>query len=346
MKIIIDVMSGDNAPLELLKGAISAAEEYTRATIVVVGNREVIEQTALENDLSLDAVEIVHAETVIDMEDQPLSVIREKADSSMSVGLRLLQNGEGDAMVSAGNTGALLAGATLLVRRIRGIRRAAIATVLPFPEPILLMDAGANLTVTPENLEQFAYMGAFYMEKLHGIRSPRIGLLNNGTEHGKGLPLQTETYARLSENASLNFVGNIEGKEIPFSPCDVLLSDGFTGNIVLKYTEGMGRFLLKTLKGLFTANAATKMAALAMKGSLNELKTRFDASTYGGAPLLGISRPVIKAHGSSDAKAVKNAVRQAIAFVSTDMNMDIAHMAEKLAATQKEKAEENDAEST
>ena len=334
MKIIIDVMSGDNAPLALLHGAIIAAEEY-KIPIAVVGNRDIIEETAKENQLSLDNVEIVHANGVIEMEDPPLSVIRGKSDSSMSVGLRMLENGEGDAFVSAGNTGALLAGATLLVRRIKGIRRAAIATVLPFPEPILLMDSGANLTVTPDDLEQFAYMGSFYMEKLHGIKQPRIGLLNNGTEHNKGLPLQVEAYQKLQDNADLNFIGNVEGKEIPFSPCDVLVTDGFTGNIVLKYTEGMGRFMLSTLKTLFTKNATTKVAALAMKGQLSALKKQFDASEYGGAPLLGISKPVIKAHGSSDAKAVKNAVLQAVAFLSTGMNVEIA----KMAATLTEKKE-------
>ena len=331
MKIIIDVMSGDNAPLELLKGAILAADEY-RVPIAVVGDREIIEQTAAENNVSLENIEIIHAPSVIGMEDAPLSVIRDKSDSSMSVGLRLLESGEGDAFVSAGNTGALLAGATLLVRRIKGIRRAAIATVLPFPDPILLMDSGANLVVTPDDLEQFAYMGAFYMEKLHGLKKARVGLLNNGAEPTKGLPLQIEAYGRLKENTDLDFVGNVEGKEIPFSPCDVLLADGFTGNIVLKYTEGMGKFLLKTLKGLFTKNAATKVAALAMKNQLTEMKRQFDASEYGGAPLLGISKPVIKAHGSSDAKALKNAVVQAIAFIQTGMNYDIAGMAAELQA--------------
>ncbi len=342
MKIIIDVMSGDNAPLALLQGAIIAAEEY-KIPIAVVGNKTIIEETANENQLSLEEIEIVHADGVIDMEDAPLSVIRGKSDSSMSVGLRMLENGEGDAFVSAGNTGALLAGATLLVRRIKGIRRAAIATVLPFPEPILLMDSGANLTVTPDDLEQFAYMGSFYMEKLHGIKSPRIGLLNNGAEHNKGLPLQVETYQKLQSNEDLNFIGNVEGKDIPFSPCDVMVTDGFTGNIVLKYTEGMGRFMLSTLKTLFTKNTTTKVAALAMKGQLSALKKQFDASEYGGAPLLGISKPVIKAHGGSDAKAVKNAVLQAVAFLSTGMNVEIAKMAAVL-AEKKEKKEATEEE--
>lgn len=339
MKIIVDVMSGDHAPLELLRGAALAAEEY-RIPIAVVGNSAVIEEIALVNEISLDRLEIVHAESVIDMDDKPLSVIREKSDSSMSVALRILESGDGDALVSAGNTGALLAGSTLLVRRIKGIRRAAIATVLPLSAPILLMDSGANLTVTPENLEQFAYMGSYYLERLHGIHKPRIGLLNNGTEHGKGLPLQTETYALLSENPDLNFIGNVEGKDLPFSPCDVLLCDGFVGNIVLKYTEGMGKFMMTALKELFMTNPMTMLAARTMKGPLKKLKTRFDASEYGGAPLLGISKPVIKAHGSSDAKAVKNAVLQAMTVLSTEVNVEIARMAASM-PDRSEKREEN-----
>ncbi len=342
MKIIIDVMSGDHAPLELLKGALLAADEY-HVPIAVVGNQAEITRVAAENALSLDSVEVVHAEDVICMEDKPLSIIREKSESSMAVGLRMLQNGEGDAFLSAGNTGALLAGATLLVRRIKGIRRAAIATYLPFPKPVLLMDSGANLTVTPDDMEQFAYMGSFYMEKMHGVRAPRIGLLNNGAEATKGLPLQIESYEKLTANEELRFVGNVEAKEIPFDACDILLADGFTGNIVLKYTEGMGKFMLSTLKQLFTQNAITKMSAMAMKGQLSALKKQFDAAEYGGAPLLGISRPVIKAHGSSDARAIKNAVMQTIAFLNTGMNHEIARMAAELDERKKLKKQQEEA---
>jgi glycerol-3-phosphate acyltransferase PlsX len=322
VKIIIDVMSGDNAPLALLQGAIMAAEEY-RVPIAVVGDRQVIERVAAEAGLSLSSVEIVHADGVIDMEDKPLAIIHEKSESSMGVGLRMLQRGEGDAFVSAGNTGALLAGATLLVRRIKGIRRAAIATVLPFSSPVLLMDAGANLVVTPDDLEQFAYMGSFYMKNVHGLPSPRVGLLNNGTEQTKGLPLQIAANERLTANGELCFVGNVESKELPFGCCDVLLTDGFTGNIVLKYTEGMGKFMLSTLKQLFTQNAVTKVAALSMKKHLSALKKQFDASEYGGAPLLGISKPVIKAHGSSDARAICNAILRAKEFAESNLIADV-----------------------
>jgi glycerol-3-phosphate acyltransferase PlsX len=323
MKIIIDVMSGDNAPLELLKGAIMAAQEYS-ASIVVVGDREVIEKTAEEEGLSLDKITVVHADSVINMEDKALSVVREKKDSSMSIGLKMLSQGEGDAFVSAGNTGALLAGATLLVRRIKGIQRAAIATVLPFSSPMMLIDCGANLEISPENAEQFAIMGSIYMEKIYGIKNPRVGQVNNGTEYNKGLPLQVKAYELMSNSKDINFVGNIEAKNIPFSECEVLVTDGFTGNVVLKLLEGMGKFMFTELKSMFFSNVATKISAAFMKSQLKGLKAKFDASEHGGAPLLGISMPVIKAHGSSDAKAIKNAVHQAITFVNTGINRDIA----------------------
>lgn len=325
MKIIVDVMSGDNAPLEIIKGAVEAADVYD-AEIVIVGDENVISEIAVKNDIGLSKVEIVHAASVINMEDKPMCVVREKKDSSMSVGLKMLSNGEGDAFVSAGNTGALVTGATLIVRRIIGINRAAIASVLPLENPVLLMDSGANLTVTSDNISQFAFMGAKYMEKIYGIDRPRVGQLNNGTEYNKGNALQVESYQVLSESG-LNFVGNVESKAIPFNVCDVLVTDGYTGNIFLKSVEGMGKFMMGIMKDLFYTNIATKVSALTMKEKIGEIKHRFDTSEHGGAPILGISKPVIKAHGSSDAKAIKNAVRQAISFVETGINDDIASFA-------------------
>ena len=251
-----------------------------------------------------------------------MAVLREKKDSSMSVGLRMLANGEGDAFVSAGNTGALITGATLIVKRIMGINRAAIASVLPLTNPVLLMDSGANLTVTSDNMLQFAYMGAKYMEKIYDIDRPRVGQLNNGTEYNKGNALQVESYQALSESG-LNFVGNVEAKEVPFGACDVLVADGFTGNIFLKSVEGMGKFMLGILKDVLYTNIATQVSALTMKNKLKDIKHRFDSSEHGGAPILGISKPVIKAHGSSDANAIKNAVRQAISFIKSGINNDI-----------------------
>ncbi len=340
MRILIDVMSGDNAPLELIRGAVMAASEYPNLSIAIVGTEEIIYETAEAEGISLDGIEVVPSFSVIEMEDKALSVVREKKDSSMSVGLHAVANGEGDAFVSAGNTGALLAGATLIVRRIRGIHRAGIASVLPFPTPVLLMDCGANLEVTPENLEQFAYMGSLYMQKLYGLSSPRVGLLNNGTEYNKGLPLQVATYERLMRSG-LNFVGNVEGKTIPLGSCDVVVTDGFTGNIMLKVIEGMGKFISGALKDLFYTNATTKISGLLIKGKMGEFKKKLDASEHGGAPLLGIAKPVIKAHGSSDATAIKNAVHQAMTVVSTGINYNIAEWAsdfeERLKAEKKER---------
>ncbi len=322
MRIAVDVMSGDNAPLELIKGAVYAAEAF-EADITVVGDENVICDIAVKNELDISSLRIVNATSVITMEDKPTCVVRDKKDSSMSVGLRMVANGEADAFVSAGNTGALITGATLIVKRILGINRPAIASVLPLENPVLLMDSGANLTVTSDNIMQFAFMGAKYMEKIYNIERPRVGQLNNGTEYNKGNALQVEAYQMLSDSG-LNFVGNVESKAVPFGVCDVLVCDGYTGNILLKSIEGMSKFMMGILKDLLTTNLATQLSSLTMKEKLRDLKHRFDASEHGGAPILGISKPVIKAHGSSDANAIKNAIRQAIYFVQTGINKDIA----------------------
>ena len=322
MKILIDAMSGDNAPLEILKGVSIAAKEYKGHTLMLVGDENVISHIAVTNEVDIAGIQIIHTDGVLTMEDSPIAVIRDKKNSSMTVGLRALARGEVDAFVSAGNTGALLTGATIIVKRIYGISRPAIATVLPLNNPVLLMDSGANLTVTSDNISQFAFMGVKYMEKIYGIDRPRVGQLNNGGEYNKGNALQVESYQVLSDSG-LNFVGNVEGKDVPFDVCDVLVTDGFTGNIFLKTVEGMGKFLLKTLKEVLYTNVATQVSALTMKTKVKELKQRFDASEHGGAPLLGISKPVIKAHGSSDANAIKNAIRQTIEFVDTGINEDI-----------------------
>jgi glycerol-3-phosphate acyltransferase PlsX len=327
MKILVDAMSGDNAPLEILKGVSLAVLEYPEHTIALVGDENVISDVAVKNEISLEGIEIINSFSVITMEDNPLFVIRDKKDSSMSIGLKALAKGEVDAFVSAGNTGALLTGATIIVKRIPGINRAAIASVLPLTTPVLLMDSGANLTVTGDNICQFAFMGAKYMEKIYDIDRPRIGLLNNGTEYNKGNPLQVESYQLLSESG-LNFVGNVEGKEVPFDVCDCVVTDGFTGNIFLKTIEGMGKFMLSTLKDVLKTNIVTQMSTLTMTQKIKEMKHKFDASEHGGAPLLGISKPVIKAHGSSDANAIKNAIRQAIHFVNSGINHDITLFAQ------------------
>ncbi len=332
MKIIIDAMSGDNAPHEIIKGAFLALDACD-TDIALVGDEEIIKSVCAENGLDIEneRIEIIHASDIITMEDQPLS-IRSKKDSSMSVGLRSLADGRGDAFVSAGNTGALYAGASLIVLRIKGFRKAAIATVLPLENPVLLIDAGANIVVSEENLEQFASMGSIYMEKIFNIRNPRVGLLNNGTESTKGTDVARNTYELLSRSTDVNFVGNVEAKTLPFDVCDVLVTDGFTGNVLLKTMEGVGSFLLGKLKSLYKKNAITKFSAVIIKNEIDNLKRDFDASEYGGAPLLGISKPVIKAHGNSDANAIKNAVIQAKNYANTGIITEIAKFAIKKAA--------------
>ena len=295
--------------------------------LTLVGQREVILRCARENGISLDGIRIEHAEGVITMEDDPISVVRAKRNSSMAMGLRMLKD-EGDAFVSAGNTGALHAGSSLIIRPIKGIHRPAIATVLPLARPVLLLDSGANTNVTPEYLVQWAVMGSIYMKNIFGIRQPSVGLLNNGSEEHKGTPVVAETYKLLKASDDIFFIGNVEGNQVMSSVCDVLVTDGFTGNITLKMLEGMGKFFMSTLKGMYKKNFLTQLSAAAVKDQLVGLKKQFDASEHGGAPLLGLSKPVIKAHGSSDAQAICNAVRQAAAFVKTGVITEIAEYVE------------------
>lgn len=325
-------MGGDKAPLEVVKGAYLASLEYN-ASFILVGNKTAIEKIADAEQMDLRRFDIVHADGVINMEDDPISVVRAKSNSSMSVALKLLSEGKGDAVVSTGNTGALFTGATLIVRKVKGIRRAAIASILPMNHPVLLLDSGANVTVTDEYLEQFAIMGSIYMQRAYGLSAPRVGLLNNGVEACKGTELQLKAYARLSESPSINFVGNVEANQIPKNACDVLVTDGFTGNILLKSIEGMGKMMLTTMKELFYADTRTKISALFAKHKVADIKKRFDPTEHGGAPILGISKPVIKAHGSSNANAVKNAVRQAINYAETGVIVSIARETKLFTAT-------------
>ena len=338
MRIIIDAMSGDNAPYEIVKGAVEASRMYTDAEIVLSGDRRVIEKVMREVGADPSKFEIIESESVITMDDDPNCVVKDKKDSSMALGLMVLKE-NGDAFVSAGNTGALYVGSCLLIRSIKGIRRPCLAIILPFPEPVMLVDCGANVNALPEYLETWADMASIYMRNLFGIKSPRVGLLNNGAEEHKGTELQVEAYKRLSASETVNFIGNVEGRDIPFAPCDILVTDGFTGNIVLKYTEGFGKFFFKTLKDMYSQNNRSKISFLAMKGQLLDIKRQFDASEYGGAPLLGLSKPVIKAHGSADAKAIRNAVRQAINFKKTGVTSEIADMTVKKAAEKAAKKE-------
>ncbi len=317
MKIIVDGFGGDNAPLAVLEGCAAAVKEYG-VSLIVTGDEKLIKKTADEHQISLDGMEIVHAPDVISMHDDPVSLLKAKSESSMAVGFKLLKEGKGDAFVSGGSTGAIVVGANFIVKRLKGIKRAGLATVIPTVSGCyLLMDAGANLDCKPETLLHFGLMGSIYMEKVMGVKSPKVGLVNVGTEDTKGGELQKEAYALLSK-APIRFTGNVEARAIPAGEVDVAVADGFTGNIILKLTEGLGSMFSKKIKGMFTG--AGKLAAVLMMGKLKAFKKSMDYTEYGGAPLLGAAQPVIKAHGSSNGYAFKNAIRQARDFVAGGVN--------------------------
>ena len=317
MKIIVDAMGGDNAPAAPVEGALRAKKELGVEIVLVGREKELREQLG---DRAAEA-EIVNAEEVISMEDDPTSSIRSKKNSSMVVALRMLVEGAGDAVVSAGSTGALLSGATLIVKRIHGIRRAAFAPVLPAGEHgVMLIDCGANVECTPEYLLQFASMGSFYAGKLMGCENPRVGLVSNGAEDTKGDPLRKETFALLKaagESGKINFIGNVEGTDVFSGKVDVAVTDGFTGNVLLKTAEGVIKFMMKSLKGVFYKNTVNKLAALVLKKDLGIMKKSMDVNEIGGTALLGISKPVIKAHGSSDASSIFASIRQAKQFAES-----------------------------
>lgn len=323
MKVIVDAMGGDNAPEAIVKGSVYARDRLG-AEIVLVGRREEIERYLSDNR---DGIEIVDARDVVTMEDDPSTATRRKKDSSMTVALNLLKNGGGDAMVSAGSTGALLTGATLIVKRIRGVRRAAMAPVLPSRENgLMLIDCGANAECTPEYLLQFAYMGSFYARRMMGLDDPRVGLLNIGVEPTKGGQLQHDTYkllTRAKEEGRLNFVGNVEASTMLLGGVDVVVTDGFSGNIALKTAEGVAKWLFTELKEVFMMSTKNKLAAAVIKKDVKGIAKRIDSNEVGGTAFLGISKPVIKAHGSSGDEAFFAAIRQAMAFAEAGIVEDI-----------------------
>lgn len=337
MKIIIDAMGGDLAPAAAVKGAIDAAEEFGVET-VLVGSGEQILKSLKEFGLETlpQGVEIAHADDVVTMEDDPTLVLRQHKNSSMVIGLKMLANGEGDAFISAGNTGALLSAATLTVKRIHGVRRAAFAPVIPVKKgKMVLVDCGANVECTPEFLLQFGVEGSVYAEKVLGIENPRVAILNNGTEACKGTQLQKDTYLLLEKAGKagiVNFIGNIEGREAMLGGCDVLVADGFSGNVFLKTLEGTALFLMSHLKGLFKKNALTMLAALICRSGINELKGLMDYRETGGTALLGLRKTVIKAHGSSDARAFRSSVKQAIESAKLQIEEELSEKVAGLAA--------------
>ncbi len=324
MRIIVDAMGGDNAPAEIVKGAVRAKRELG-VDLTLVGRET--EVRACLNDEDISDIEIVNTTETISMEDDPSTATRRKKDSSMTVALNLLRDGKGDAVVSAGSTGALLTGATLIVKRIKGIRRAAMAPVLPAGEHgVMLIDCGANVECTAEYLLQFAYMGSFYAKKMMGCDNPRVGLLNVGTEDSKGGELQHQAFALLKQagdEGRINFVGNVEGTGVFSGAADVVVTDGFTGNILLKATEGTIKYMMKLLKGVFYKSTMNKLAAAVLKNDLTIMKKTMDVNEVGGTAFIGISKPVIKAHGASDSSSIFSAIRQAIAFVNAGVIEDI-----------------------
>lgn len=338
MKVIMDAYGGDHAPLEIVRGAVDAVRELG-VEVVLCGDEPALRELMGQNGLPLEKIAFVQAARGIPVEAEPTEILKAYADCSMAVGMKLLAEGGGDAFVSAGSTGAVVVGATFLVKRIKGIKRPALGTVIPAADSgcYMLLDIGANAECRPEMLTQFGVMGSVYMNKIMGRSAPRVGVVNIGAEETKGLELQIEAGKQLRE-APVNFIGNVEARELPLGGCDVAVADGFTGNIVLKLTEGMGKLMSMELKKILLKNAATKMAALVLKGGVTDFRKQMDYTEYGGAPLLGIAKPVIKAHGSSNAKAIKNAVRQAKLCSDNNMIAVIEQSLAELKTTKKAEA--------
>ncbi len=317
MKIILDGMGGDNAPDAVVEGAVLAIEEMPEDSgIILVGQEDVMKTFLHKYKYKGDRIEVVNADDVITNDDSPVRAIRRKKDSSIVVGLELLKSGKGDAFVSCGSTGALLAGGLLILGKIVGVDRPSLATIYPVigAEPSLILDAGANAECRAANLREFGIMGSIYMEQVMGRKNPTIGLVNIGTEEHKGTATTKEAY-KLLKGSDINFIGNIESRELQNSVCDVIVTDGFTGNALIKLTEGIGMMVLREMKKRFTQDMKSKMGALLLKDQLMGLKKEFNYSEYGGAPILGVQGVVLKSHGSSDAMAIKQTVLKAMPFV-------------------------------
>lgn len=310
MRIAVDAFGGDNAPLAIIKGAAMAVKEYG-VSVVLVGDEQKIKDCASANKISLDGMEIVHTDEVFDMHDQPTDLVKSKKNTSLGVAMQYVADGNADALVSAGSTGAIIVGATFIIKRIKGIKRPALGTVIPGKNHrFMMMDVGANAECRPEMLQQFGLMSAIYLKNVLGVENPEVGLLNIGTEDTKGDTLRLETYKLLQESP-INFIGNVEARDVPKGVCDAVITDGFTGNVALKLYEGVAGTLMKMIKEMFMSSLKTKIAALLAKKKMYSLKSMFDYSAVGGAPVLGVRKPVIKAHGSSNAVAIKNAIHQA-----------------------------------
>lgn len=315
MRIILDGMGGDNAPAAVVEGAVLASEE-TEHEIQIIGQQELIREELSKLNYGGTQISVADAREVISNEEAPVRAVRSKKDSSIVRGINMVKKGEGDIFISAGSTGALMAGGLFILGRIQGIDRPALASVYPIVGsiPSLLVDAGANAECKPNNLLEFGIMGNIYMEKVLGRENPRVGLVNLGAEAAKGSTLTKAAYDLL-EHSDMNFIGNVEAREVPKGACDVIVADGFTGNVILKLTEGLAWNILKLIKSKFTDGAKAKLGAALLLDKMKELKKEFDYSEYGGAPILGVKGPIVKMHGSSSANAVKNTILKGIPFV-------------------------------
>ena len=342
MKIILDAMGGDNAPEAPVLGAIDAAKSFGTQITLVGRGESILEVLKKHNIETLPAgMEIANADDVVDMHDDPGSVIHKRKNSSMVIGLKMLAEGQGDAFVSAGSTGALLTGATLIVKRVRGIRRAAMGPAFPNKAggKTVILDCGANAECTPEFLLQFGLVGSLYAKKSLGIENPRIGLLNIGTEDSTGTPLQKEAYVMLQkahDRGLIKFVGNVESRDVPLGAVDVVVCDGFSGNVLLKGIEGTAMFMGSLMSKMFKKNLLSKIAALLVMKDIKAFKKMLDYREIGGTQFLGIKKPVIKAHGASDALAVRNAVRQAEEAAKSDFSAELEAQLAKMKETSDE----------
>ena len=320
IRVAVDAMGGDNAPSEIVAGAVEAVNAKPEIQVLLVGQEDKVKAELSKYAFSKERIQVMNATEIIATEEPPVNAIRKKKDSSIVVGLNMLKEGKGDAFVSAGSTGALHVGASLIVRTLRGIKRPALATMVPAKnKAYLLLDCGANVECRPEMLAAFAVMGSCYVNKVEGRTSPSVALANNGAEESKGTPMLKEAHQLLKTIPGIRFVGNIEPRDVPNGDVDVVVCDGFTGNVILKLTEGVAKMLLGMLKGMFLKNLGGKLAYLLLKDSVSDLKHQMDSEEYGGAPFLGAKQPVIKAHGSSKAKGIKNAIRQAKICVENDL---------------------------
>ena len=320
MKIAVDAFGGDNAPGEIVKGAVMAVNKFD-CEVILVGDEKTINSLLEKETYPKEKISVKHASEVVENDDKATISIRRKKDSSMVVALTLVKDGIADAVVSAGNTGAYLTGAFTVLGRIKGIKRPALAPCMPTKNGMsVIIDSGANVDCKPLYLVQFAHMGAIYSENVLGVKSPKVGLVNIGAEETKGNALIKETHMLLKDEEGINFIGNVEARDVPSTNADVLVCDGFSGNIVIKLIEGVAITLFDMLKDVFYKNIITKIAALILKPGLKTVKKSMDASEYGGAPLLGVNGPVIKAHGNSDAKSIHNAIKSAMLFAETNVN--------------------------